>query len=72
MDQKTQILDPFHFHENSNPSNVFWNNVFVARVLSLMKISAILDNITGNKGPKSSQNRLFLGCWIGTQIVENF
>ena len=41
-------LGPFLFHENSN----FSNDIFSARLLSLVRILIILDHIWGSRGPK--------------------
>ena len=59
---KVQTLDPLLFYENSNPL-LFFQCFLFARVLPLVRISAILDY--SFKGP-------FHGCWIGTENFENF
>ena len=59
---KVQTLVPSLFHENSNPSKFFQTMFFFPRVLPLVKISVILDHISGSKGPKFSQKEPFHGC----------
>ena len=54
-------------HKNSNPSDIF----FFAMVQPLVKNSAKSDNTWGSKSPKTSQNELFHGCWIGMQNIYN-
>ena len=46
------------FHKNSNPSKMFQTNFLFARVLPLVRISAILEYIWGSKGPNISQKEL--------------
>ena len=69
---KVLNLDPSLFHKNSDLSKNFQIMVLFARVLPLIRISAILDHIWGNKGPKTSQKGLFCEFWIGTQNFEIF
>ena len=64
---KVQTLVPSLFQEYSNPSTFFQTIFLFARVLPLVRISAILYHIWGSKGPKASQKRPFHECWIGTQ-----
>ena len=68
---KVQNLGPSLFHENS-PSFKFFQTMFsFAKVILLVRISAILDHIWSSKRPKTSQKGSFHICWIGTQNFEN-
>ena len=67
---QVQTLDPSLFQENSNPPNFFQTMFLFVRVLFLVKISAILDNILVIKHTKASLKEPFRGCWIGT--MQNF
>ena len=58
---KVQTLGPSLFHENLNPSKNFQTMLLFARVLPLVRISAILDHIWGSKGPKTSLKGPFYG-----------
>ena len=60
--RKVETLGPSLFHENSNPSNFFQTMFLFARVLPLVRMSAILDYTWGSKGPKTSQKGPFHGC----------
>ena len=65
---EVQTLGPSLFHKNSNPSNFFQTMFLFSRVLlTLVRISAILDHIWAGRGPKTSQKG-----WIGTQNFANF
>ena len=55
---KILSFGPSLFHKNSNPSKMFQKNFLFARVLTLVRISAILDYIWGSKGPNISQKGL--------------
>ena len=52
---KMLSFGPSLFHKNSNSSKNFQTNFLFARVLSLMRISAILDYIWGSQDPNISQ-----------------
>ena len=54
---KTRILQIFFF--------------FFAMVQPLVRNSAKSDNTWGSKSPKTSQNGLFHGCWVGMQDIYN-
>ena len=56
---KVLTLDSSLFHKYLNPSKIFETMSLFARVLPLVKISAILDHIGE---PKTSQKGLFRGC----------
>ena len=56
---KVQTLGPSLVHENSNPSIFFQAMLLFARVLPLMRTSAVDDHIRGSKGPKTSQKGPF-------------
>ena len=69
---KVLTLGPSLLHKQSNPSKVFQAVFLTARVLPLLRISAILDNTGGSKDLKSSQKGLFRGSRIGTENFGNF
>ena len=69
LDQKYKLWVRLFF---INPSIFFQTMLLFARVLSMVRISAILDHMWQSKGPKTSQKGPFPGCWIGTQNFENF
>ena len=69
---KVQTLGPSLFHKNSNPSNFFQAMFLFARVLPLVRISAILDHMSASKGPKTSEKQPFHGYCVGTQNFESF
>ena len=50
---KVQTLSPSSFHGNSNPSIFLQTTLLLARVLPLMRISAILDYILGSHPKKA-------------------
>ena len=50
---KVLTLGPSSFHENSNPSIFFQTTLFFARVLHLVRISAILDHIWGSQSKRA-------------------
>ena len=56
---KVLTLDSSLFHKYLNPSKIFETMSLFARVLPLVKISAILDHIGE---PKTSQKGLLRGC----------
>ena len=72
VERKVQTLGPPLFQENSVPSNFFQTMFLFARLLPQARMSAILDHIWANNGPKTFQRGPFHGCWIGTQNFENF
>ena len=47
--------------------NFFQTMFLFARVLLLVRMSAILDHIWGSKGPKTSLKGPIHGCWISTK-----
>ena len=69
LDQKCKLWVRLFF---INPSISFQTMFLFARVLPMVRISAILDHIWQSKGTKISQNGPFHWCWIGTQNFENF
>ena len=52
---KMLSFGPSLFHKNSNPSKNFQTNFLFARVLTLVRIAAILDYIWGSQDPNISQ-----------------
>ena len=69
---KVLTLGPSLLHKQSNPSKVFQAVFLTARVLPLLRISALLDNTGGSKDLKTSQKGLFRGSRIGTENFGNF
>ena len=59
---KVQTLGTSIFHENLSTLNFYQTMFLFARVLPLVRISAILDHNWGSKGPKTSQKEPFHGC----------
>ena len=70
---KVQTLRPFLFYEKSDPSNFFQTFFFFfARLLSLVRISAMLGHIWESKGPKSSQKELFMDVESIRKTLKTF
>ena len=59
---KVQTLGTSIFHENLSTLNFYQTMFLFARVLPLVRISAILDHNWRSKGPKTSQKEPFHGC----------
>ena len=72
LGRKVLTLSPFLFHKYSNPSKKFQTVFLFARVLPLLRISAILDHIWRVRTQKTSQKGQFRGCWTVRKILDIF
>ena len=72
LGRKVLTLSPSLFHKYSNPSKKFQTVFLFARVLPLLRISAILDHIWRVRTQKTSQKGQFRGCWTVRKILDIF
>ena len=69
---KMLTLGPSLFHKYLNLSKKISNTVFVCWSTTSGENFSSIRPYWGSKGPKTSKKRLFQGCWIGTQNLQNF
>ena len=69
---KVVTLGPSLFYKYQDPSRIFQTVFFFARVLTLVRISAILDNIEGARAPKPRKNGYFVDADSVRKTLEIF
>ena len=72
FEPKVLILGPSLFHKYSNTLKRFSNSVLFARLLPLVRISAMFDHTGGVKAQKPPKKDYFLDAELVRKILEIF